>query len=174
MCDTVARFCATRVQQNLQKKKVSTCQTQADTYSDEDLKLLPLITTITSYAICSSMCWTRGTCSLHPLIWTMYLWFGQYQAAVLATERDTERERERGNRKHNLYISTSHYSIITYIYNRLKIDNLTLVTRQQPNHICIYRCTSISTHKDKHFWVEDCSLLASGATGERGREKECV
>ena len=36
-------------QGNLQMKKVSICQTQADTYySDEDLKLLPLITIIAS------------------------------------------------------------------------------------------------------------------------------
>ena len=47
MCDTVARSCAiegTHAQENLQMKKVSTCQTQADIpYSDEDLKLSPTI-----------------------------------------------------------------------------------------------------------------------------------
>ena len=47
MYDTVARTCATRAQEGLQMKKVSICQTQTDTsYSDEDLELLPLITTI--------------------------------------------------------------------------------------------------------------------------------
>ena len=50
MCDTVARPCAierTCAQENLQMKKVSICQTQADTsYSGEDLKLSPLITTV--------------------------------------------------------------------------------------------------------------------------------